>query len=354
MNIKIHSSELNRMMKTIIKCIDPKDNNLGNIEIICDNNLLSIRAANAQFSAVLNMPMLGCDGESFCVDGTMFARVCAMYSGDISIITDDKVCTIKGAGKTRLPIVKAKIPAFRRVDGKSCTVKAEDLAKAFSGVAHAISEDQTRVTLTGVNAEVADGELMMTALDGFQLAMEPSDCNGDKFAAVIPGAFLGLVASSTFAGETVTITTDGKRIQAETDCTLLASGLLAGTYPAVKEMIPGSFKTEVMIKTEDLRNALKCSTVVNNVNKLIQFSITNDKLTVMNNSEQAAFEAELECELHGEPINIAFNQKYIMDTINSVNMESIILKMNTPTSPVIIVGQNIKGMRLLLPVRTAV
>ena len=354
MNIKIHSSELNRMMKTITKCIDSRDDNLGNIEIICDNNLLSIRAANGQFAAVMSTPLLGGDGESFCVDGTMFSRVCAMCNGDINIVTDGKVCTIKGAGKTRLPIVNAKIPAFQRVDGNRCTVKAEDFSKAFAGVSHAISADQTRITLTGVHAEVTDGELMLTALDGFRLAKEPADCNGDPLMAVVPGAFMSLVAGSICAGETVTITTDGKRIQAETDGTLLSCGLLAGTFPPTDKMIPESFKTEVLIGTEALRNALKGSTVINNANKLVTFCIEDGKLTVMNNSEQAAYEAEIECDTHGEPINIAFNQKYIMDTINSVDMDTIVLKMNTPTSPAIIVGQNIKGMRLVLPVRTAV
>jgi len=353
MNIKIHSSELNRMMKTISKCVDQRSDDLGNIEIICDNNMLSIRSTNGQFSAVMSTPMLGCDGESFCVDGTMFARACAMCNGDISIVTDGKTCTIKGTGRTRLPIVKAKIPKFQRISGSECFIKAEDFARAFAGVQHAISADQSRVTLTGVHTEVSLNAFRMTALDGFRLSIEDCDCEGKDMDIVVPGAFMSLVAASTYPGDRIHITTDGKRVQVETEGTLLGCGLLAGGFPPTDRMIPESFRTEVRVSTDALRDALKGSTIINTANKLVRFSISESKLTISNNSEEAAYEAELECETQGEPLNIAFNQKYIMDTINSLDMESIVLKMNTQTSPAIIVGKDEKGLRLVLPVRVA-
>ena len=82
MNIKIHSSELNRMMKTLSQCINPKDQYRSNVEVIYDNNMLTIRGTDGQVSAVMSAPILGGDGEVFCVDGSLFAKVCAMCSGD--------------------------------------------------------------------------------------------------------------------------------------------------------------------------------------------------------------------------------------------------------------------------------
>ena len=105
MKIKIQSAELNRMMKTISQCIDPRFSGRGNIEFIYDNNMLSIRGTNGQVTAVVSTPVLGGDGEIFCIDGAMFAKVCALCNGEIEISTDGKNCIVKGAGRTRLPII---------------------------------------------------------------------------------------------------------------------------------------------------------------------------------------------------------------------------------------------------------
>ena len=130
MNIKVHSSELNRMMKTISQCVDEKFDKFSNIEICHENNLLTIRGTNGQFAAVMSTPLLGGDGERFCVDGVMFARVCGMCSGEVSIITEGKVCTIKGAGRTRIPIVEVDVPEFKAIaDGQpTVTVSAKDFS----------------------------------------------------------------------------------------------------------------------------------------------------------------------------------------------------------------------------------
>ena len=67
----------------------------------------------------MTTPVLGGDGESFCVDGASFARVCAMCNGEIEIRTDEKNCFIKGLGRTRLPLVNIKIAEFKRITGES-------------------------------------------------------------------------------------------------------------------------------------------------------------------------------------------------------------------------------------------
>ena len=353
MKIKIHSSELNRMMKTLSKCIDPKDANRGNVEIIYDNNLLSIRGTNGTLSAVMCAPLLGGTGESFCVDGTMFARVCAMCSGDVEISTDGNVCTIKGAGRTRLPIVKASIPAFQRVNGQEAKVQAEAFSRGYNSVSYAISADQNRVVLTGVLMESSGDGIRMTALDGFKMAVEYVDGVTDGMKTVIPGMFMSLVSQSTSSGETITFRTDGKRVQAETDGMLMACTLLAGDYPDTDRIMPKDFKTETLVKADQLQYALKSGSAVNTMNNLVKLVIGENTVTVMSNSEQADFDAEVGCETQGDGLKIAFNHKFLMETISSIVGNDIVLKFNTSVSPCIVQAKGGNGNRLILPVRVA-
>ena len=352
MKIKIHSADLNRMMKTISQCIDQRDQKLGNIEVIYDNNLLTIRGTNGTFAAVMSTPLLGGEGEHFCVDGTMFARVCSMCNGEVEISTDGKICTIKGAGRTRLPIVDVSIPAYQRVSGNEHAIRAEKFSKGFGSVAHALSSDQARLVLTGVLIESAGNGVSMVTLDGFKMAIEQVECDvPDNLKYIAPGGFMKLIAQSTFAGEDIKLKTDGKRIQAETDGMLISCVLLSGDYVDYKRILPTEFKTECLLNREQILNALKSGSVVNTSNNLVKIAVGKDTATVMSNSEQADFDADVMCDTHGDGLTIAFNQKFLMETINSIDAEEIVFQFNSPISPCVMHGKDKDGVRLVLPVR---
>ena len=355
MNVKINSSELNRMMKTVGQCIDERVQKFGNIEIATGNNEFTIRGTDGQFSAITSTPLIGVEEEKFCVDGTMFAKVCSISSGDVSIVTEGKFCTIKGTGRTRLPIINADIPEYAHLSGKNpyVLVKAEDFINAYSSVLHAISNDQSRIQLTGVLTEVDETGLRMTTLDGFRMSVETVDCDGDPMKIVIPGAFMKMIQSSISSGETVTIATDGKRVEASTDWMHITCGLLIGDFPDTNKIIPAEFKTECIVNVEQIRCALRSSSVLNSKSNLVKIAVTKNSLVVMSNSEQADYEAEVECDTHGGGLVIAFNQKYLMDVFSSISSDDAIMKFNTSTSPCVIHGKDEQGIRLVLPVRVA-
>lgn len=353
MNIKIHSSELNRMMKTISQCVDDKIDKFSNIEICHDENQLTIRGCNGVFAAEMSTPLLGGNGEKFCVDGTMFARVCNMCSGDVNITTDGRVCTIKGAGRTRFPIVNAEVPEYTEMpeDGQTVTVSAKDFSQAYRCVAHAISKDQSRLMLTGVLVEVDETGLRMTTLDGFRMAIETIDCDGDPMKIIIPGNFMDLIQKSAAAGEKITLVTDGKKVQASTEGMRICCGLLAGEYPDVKRLIPESFQTECLVGVDRVTVALKNSNIINRSEKMVKLDIDGNSLTVLSNSETAEYDAEIPCDTHGDGLKIAFNQNYLTDTFGSIVAGEAVMKFGTATTPCVVQGKDCGGIRLILPVR---
>lgn len=351
MNVKIHSSELNRMMKTVSQCIDPKDERRGNVCITHGDNKLTIRGTNGTIFAEMSAPVLGGDGESFCVDGTMFARVCAMCGGEVSLVTDGKTCTVKGAGRTRLVIVDAELPAAAEVKGDAVEFCAEDFSACYGAVAYAVANDISRPVLGGVLIEIGGDGTRMVALDGFQMAMESMPYSGTDRRAVVPGAMMKLIAQSISAGEKLTMTFGKGHVRAETDGMVLTGALLNGEFPDYHRILPKEFKTECLVKNETVRGVLKSSSVVNNSNHLVKLRVEESVLTVMSNSESAAFDAEMDCATNGDGLTIAFNEKYLMNTVGAIDAEMIVMKMNGPNSPVVVQGKDRDGLRLVLPVR---
>lgn len=350
MNIKVHSSDINRMMKTIVQCTDQKDiTNRANVQITFDNNKLFFTASNGQFSAVMFTPVLGGDGETFCVDASMFAKVCAMQNGEIVLSTDEKFCTIKGVGRTRLPIVDANIPGIDGIDGEKITVNAADFSHCYDSVSYAIATDQSRIQLTGVLTETDGNNMRMVALDGFQLSVEEVPCKGDASKIVIPGGFMKLISQSVSGGEELTLITDGKIVIAETEGITLRCGLLVGDFVDYNRILPKEFTTLCKVNVTAFRDALKAGNVVNNKQNLVKLVVGMENVTIKNNSEQADYEASVPCATQGNELKIAFNQKYLTNMIGAVIDEEAEIGFNSSTAPAVIRAKN--GCRLTLPVR---
>ena len=65
----------------------------------------------------------------------------------------------------------------------------------------------------------------------------------------------------------------------------------------------------------------------------------------------ADFEAKIPCETQGEGILIAFNERYLMNTVSVLRADESVMKINTATSPVFIQCKESDGVHMCLPVR---
>ncbi len=339
MKIKIHSNELNRMMKIIKPCLDTKSITKAVIRIVHEDNSLKIMATNGTFSAIVFTPLLGGDGESFGVDGPMMARVVNLCSGEVEISTDERSCTVKGTGRTKIPIVPVKLPEFKAVKGDSVSVLAEDFKYCFNRISYAIATENSRPMLTGAYIVTDGNQMEMVALDGFQMAKESTPATGGQIKVIIPGTFMNWTAAALENGEKMTMTTDGKRILAETDSMKLSCSLLGSEYIDYQRLLPETFETEAMIKVSQVQDALKSGSIVNNKQRLVKVRVDKDELTITSNSEEADYEANIPCEVQGKPILIAFNERYLMNTMNALDADEAVMKFNQPSSPIIVQGK---------------
>ena len=346
------SGDLNRIMKVLGRCMDKRISIHSNIQILHENDKLTIRACNGTFLGEMSMKVPGGDGEAFCVDGDMFARVIGLCNRNIEILTDGKNCVLKGIGRTRIPIVNAKVKVPDDIKGDSVTVKAEQFKNAHSLVSYAIATDQSRPLLTGVLVETEGKTMRLVACDGFQIAVESVPCDGKKAGSmIIPGAFMDLISSALMPGDELKLITNGKIIQAKTNGMTIQCALLAGEYLDYRRLIPHTFATETKINTADLLDALKSSSMVNNKLNTVKVAVRSDELIVTNNSPMADFEAKIPCETQGDGGALAFNERYLMNTVSVLKADVSLIKFNTATSPVLIQCKDSDGIHICMPVR---
>jgi DNA polymerase-3 subunit beta len=90
-------------------------------------------------------------------------------------------------------------------------------------------------------------------------------------------------------------------------------------------------------------------------NHIVKFSIdpTNQVLTISADVPDAGSGCETiePVQIAGEAIDIAFNVKYLMESLKNLTTTEVQLQMNTPTSPVVITPLGgAKATHLVMPV----
>ena len=147
---------------------------------------------------------------------------------------------------------------------------------------------------------------------------------------------------------------DRNRMQCTFGNIRLTSGLLAGEYIDYRRILPADFKTEARANRSSVQDAIDRASLMarEGKNNLIKMSFRGDVLKITSNAELGDVEEEMDASLVGDPIDIAFNARYITDVIRNVTDENLCMKFNSSISPCVVVPE--KGddfIYLILPVR---
>ena len=353
MKVKIKTNEIGKAVKLCANAIDVKDPTRSNINFVAENDKVTVRATNSQYSIeVIAKGDVQEEGTAI-VDGKMAYSAISKGSGECLLTADEKSLTIKTSGRTKLPNINHDLPLIEEVEGKKATFDAVEFKNAINKVSYAISEDESRIILTGAHI-VADGmTATITALDGFRLAQTVISCDGEEIDIIVPSRILNAITDAITDGE-LTISSNGIKITAKGEGFTINATTLSGTYIDTERIIPTEFKTKVLVKTIDMKDCADSATVASGTNNLVKLVVSNDNIAVMSNSDVADFHGDVNAMIEGDDITISFNLKYLIHALNHIDSEECEFRFNQPTSPAIIVPhkENNSDLSLVLPVRT--
>ena len=252
---------------------------------------------------------------------------------------------------------------YDRYDGFVITHGTDTMGYTAAALSYMIQKSPKPVVLTGSLSQLSrdDAKARLVALDGFRLAIQkavmPFELPGGKenVRVVIPGRVLNEM--SKVLGDTdeyCTLVFDQSRMTASFGTTTLSTVLLTGEYIDYRKILPASFRTTALADRVGVQNAIDRASLMarEGKNNLIRMSFSGDTLTISSNAELGDVLEELETELTGDPIEIAFNAKYITDVIRNITDEKLCMRFNSNVSPCVIAPQEGEDyLYLILPVR---
>ena len=273
-----------------------------------------------------------CDAEAeiikpgaICIQARkLFDIVRALAPGDVHFKKEDNEwVTMKSAyANFRLAGVSRdqfpEIPQFKSVPMK---LAAETFSYFIRNTAFAITNEQSRFTLSGAKFILAEGSAKMVTTDGHRLAYVERAID-DKEAVMdtlIPKkALLELVKLSRGEGE-VSFGEDPNHIYFETEGRLLITRKLSGQFPNYEMVMPKDNDKSVVFDLEEMRNAVRrMSLIADDRNRSIRLNVSEGQIEV---TAQSAEEGEgreiVQADYTGEEIQLGFNWQYLLEFLTN-------------------------------------
>ncbi|MFM7170266.1 MAG: DNA polymerase III subunit beta, partial [Cyanobium sp.] len=234
----------------------------------------------------------------------------------------------------------------------------------------ASSSDESKQLLTGVHLNLDGQGLECAATDGHRLAVlrlphlqqdgATDDTAGEPFSVTVPARSLReleRLLTGRPSGDPLSLFCDRGQVVLLWSDQVLTTRSLEGSYPNYRQLIPANFSRSITLERRAFTASLERVAVLadqhNNVVKMALdpargvVTISVDAQDVGSGSEQ------LPAEMEGEPIEIAFNVRYLLEGLKAIGTDRVRLQCNAPTTPAVLspVGEGSEYIYLVMPVQ---
>lgn len=303
------------------------------------------------------------DGEeiTLSIDSKMVANI-------VSGRSSHKMSSLPGADFPSVPELKSD---------RSFIVGQSTLKKMFSQVSFAMGNNDQRVVLNGTFVKIDDDSVTMVACDSFKLAkcrrsteLVNKNTNGNahlEYKFIVPAKTVNdLCRLLEDDGEAFTqIFVTRKHIVFNIGELTFFSRLLDGEYIDYERIIVKTHKIGVTLNKDEFYSALERAAliteekIVGSVRAHVKLDIKEDNLRIYAMSVAGSTYDEVNIEHEGDDILIAFNNRFLLDSVRSCSGEKIKLMLSSPLGSMNIVPASdeyaengIEELFMLLPVRT--
>lgn len=298
--------------------------------------------------------------ESDTITFEVDSKLCATIRSGISVF---KMNALDGEDFPEIPALKSQMGFY---------IGQSVLKKMFSKTMYAMGTVDQRQVLNGCYVHVEDNEIMIVACDSFKLAKctrRMTIRRGNEEDSYIRYAFILPVKT---VSELYKILSDDeeamtriylmrKHIVFEVGNIIFFSRLIEGEYIDYDRIIMTSHKIKVEADREELVSALERASLITeekiagSVRSHVKLNIEDGIIKISAVSTNGSSYDEVKCNQDGDPILIAFNNRYLINSINACDTEKIKISLSSPLTSINIepVGgdENSEEIYMLLPVR---
>ena len=315
---------------------------------------------------------------SFIINAQKFNQtIKVMGEDEITLTVDNKMiaCITSGRSSHRMSaLAGSDFPAIPDlVSDRSFIVSQAVLKKMIGQVSFAMAVNDQRAVLNGAFFKIEDDSIMTVACDGFKSAkcksaveLENKNTNGNAhldYSFIVPVKTVNelsrLLSDDEEALTQIYVTR--KHIVCLIGDLTFFSRLIDGNYIDFERIVIRNHKITVNAPKAELVSALEKAALVTeersagSVRSHVRLEITGGLLKVSATSASGAIYDEVAVQQEGPDIVIAFNNRFLIDSVRACDSDKIKISLSTAlTSINIEPGEDLEGKEeifMILPVR---
>jgi len=258
----------------------------------------------------------------------LFDIVRLLEGGDVHFTKEENDWVKLNSGKSNFRLAGVSRDTFPEVPSfKSAPMKlSADIFNHFiQNTAFAITNEQSRFTLSGAKFMIDGGAARMVTTDGHRLAfIEKKLTDGattETMDALIPKkALMELTKISRDAKGEVSFGEDANHIYFEVDGRLLITRKLSGTFPNYEMVIPKDNDKTAIFDAEEMKTAIRrVSLMADERTRSVRLTIRPNEIEIgAQSSEEGEANEKVAAEYDGEEVQVGFNAQYLQEFLNIV------------------------------------
>src|SRR5712671_2457433 len=296
---------------------------------------------------------------------------------DIVRTLPEKTCVMRREANNRVKITSGAAefnivgqpaedyPPFPRAEKVSFVpVDPTTLLEMIEKTQFAISADETRHNLNGVFFETNEGNVRMVATDGHRLSLVQRPLDGQfhlKKGVIVPRK--GLLELRRLLSEDQTGVcelgfTETSGVFRRGDVTMVMR-LIDGTFPDYQQVIPKEADRTITVDRPRLLDTLKRMSLLSSdrSTNAVRLELQEGSLKVTSqNPDLGDAKEEIPVSYKGQPLQIGFNARYLMDVLQVVDTAQMNVELCDELSPGVLkpAGEPSPGARytaVIMPMR---
>jgi len=286
---------------------------------------------------------------SICVNAKkVFDIVKELQGEDVKIRSTEQlwIHITCGSSEMRLPSVEVGLYPQTVLEDlpQSVTISVDDLKQCIDMTLFAAITNESRRNLMGVClSSTSDQQTRWLSTDGHRLAqilksVDDLNFSEDKEVIVPRKALTEVRRTADLFGQTVVISFDERVMQFTGGRISFKTRLIEGKFPNCDPIIPKDNTMEIIVNRESFINSLRIVSSISS-EKLRPVKLLISQGVLKLESEKADYGEvvdEIEIGYEGDPFQIGFNSRYLLDVLIVIESEDIKLECKNSMSPTII------------------
>lgn len=356
--------ELSSVCQTVQKAVSQKSSipSLEGILIEAKEGKLALTGYDLEIGITTKISAVIEEEGSIILNAKMLCDIVRnMPAETITISYDErKMCYIK-SGNSEFSLIgtdSEEYPELPSVEnGTEIDIDTAVFSKMVKQTVFSCAVVDSKPVYMGVKFEMEENILRMIAVDGSRLAIRKENINysGEPLNFVVPSKTLN--ETIRIAGElqdNIGIYLGHRHIIFKIGEYSIISRLLEGDFLNYRSAVPAGNKTQTVIKTDILREAIERTSVVivDRLKSPVKCIFGDDEIKISCITSSVRVFDKIDASVLGEKCEIGFNSKYFIDALKNADCEEVKIELNGSLKPIKITSvDNDEFLFLVLPVR---